>query len=180
MAVWLALFRGINVGGKHIVPMKPLTELMTQAGCSKVKSYIQSGNVVFQHETADKTALSVMLSQLVAEHFGFCPKVMVLSAAEFSAITSQNPFLNQCEQGKNLHVFFLESAATSADLAALASFKQSGEQFHLTPHAFYLHAPEGIGRSKLVTKIDKCLGVASTARNLNTLEKLSELINQLS
>ena len=180
MSAWVALFRGINVGGKHIVPMKKLTELMVQAGCSEVKSYIQSGNVVFKHETLEKPALSGMLSQLVAKHFGFYPKVMVLSAAEFSAVASQNPYLHLCEQGKHLHVFFLESAATSADLAALTTLKYAGEQFHLTPQAFYLYAPDGIGRSKLVTKIDKCLGVASTARNLNTLDKIAELISPLS
>lgn len=180
MAAWLALFRGINVGGKHLVIMKTLLEKMQEAGCQQTQSYIQSGNVVFTHAETDKNTLSELLSDIVASHFGFRPKVLVLSAADFNHVVANNPFQVADEQGKNLYVFFLETPAHSADLALLDTFKAASEQYHLQDEAFYLYAPEGVGRSTLVSKVDKCLGVVSTARNLNTLKRISAILSQLS
>ena len=176
MQTWVALFRGINVGGNHIVPMKTLVDLMTEAGCEEVQSYIQSGNVVFKHCTLHKTELARLLSSLVEPHLGFSPKVLILSADEFASLVANNPFKQAYEQPKNLHLFFLEEPVKAVDFEKLNSLKSATEQYELQQAGFYLYAPDGIGRSTLAAKVEKCLGGATTARNLNTLVKLSEML----
>lgn len=177
MQTWLALFRGINVGGKHIVPMKVLANLMTEAGCQEVQTYIQSGNVIFKHSVLTSAELAVLLAELVFQHFAFKPKVMIFSATQFSQILATNPYMQVYTEAKQVHVFFFEHAPLAPDLVTLQQLKAPSEDFELQQNGLYLFAPEGIGRSKLVDKIDKCLGVSTTARNLNTLMKLNHRLN---
>jgi uncharacterized protein (DUF1697 family) len=158
MHTWVALLRGINVGGKHIVPMKQLAQLMLQIACVDPKTYIQSGNVVLQH-------------------FTFQPKVMIFPASDFSLFLSTNPFKAVYSEAKHVHLFFFEQAPLNPNLTGLAQLKAPSEQFELQLKAFYLYAPEGVGRSKLAEKVEKYLGVSTTARNLNTVLKLNELVN---
>lgn len=180
MQTWVALFRGINVGGNNIITMKTLVELMNKAGCEQSQSYIQSGNVLFKHSSANKTQLSILLSSLVEQHFAFKPKVLLLRAEEFCQLLANNPYKQAYEQPKNLHLFFLEEPARSADMQKLNELKSATEQFELQADGFYLYAPDGIGRSKLAAKVEQCLGVATTARNLNTLVKISQMLAKLS
>jgi uncharacterized protein (DUF1697 family) len=176
MQTWIALFRGINVGGNNLLPMKTLVELMTKAGCIDVQSYIQSGNVLFKHQDLNKAELATLLSTLVEQHFGFSPKVLLLNSTEFSVLVANNPFKQAYEQPKNLHLFFLEQSATSPDIEKINSLKAATEEYKLQAGGFYLFTPDGIGRSKLAANVEKCLGVATTARNLNTLIKISEML----
>lgn len=176
MQTWIALFRGINVGGNNLIPMKTLVDLMTKAGCIDVQSYIQSGNVLFKHQDINKAELATLLSNLVDQHFGFRPKVLLLDAAQFNVLLANNPFKQAYEQPKNLHVFFLEQSAKSPDIEKINSLKAVTEEYHLQAEGFYLYAPDGIGRSTLAAKVEKCLGVATTARNFNTLIKISEML----
>lgn len=176
MYTWLALFRGINVGGNNILPMKSLTQIMTTAGYTNVQTYIQSGNVVFNYPGAQVTELRGLLSELIQLHFGFQPEVMVFSASDFNQLLALNPYKDLYSEAKQVHLFFFSETPTSPDLAALQQVKSASEEFCVTPSGLFLFAPDGIGRSKLVAKVDKCLGVSTTARNLNTLIKLSELL----
>ena len=179
MQTWVALFRGINVGGNNIITMKTLVELMNKAGCKETQSYIQSGNILFKHSSANKTQLSILLSSLVEQHFAVKPKVLLLRADEFCQLLANNPFKQAADQPKNLHLFFLEEPALAADIQKLNELKSATEQFELQTDGFYLYAPDGIGRSKLAAKVEKCLGVATTARNLNTLVKISQMLAKL-
>jgi uncharacterized protein (DUF1697 family) len=81
-------------------------------------------------------------------------------------------------EGKSLHFFFLASTPAKPDLDALAKLKSSSEEFKLGKNVFYLHAPDGIGRSKLAAKVEKALGVPATARNWNTVSKLMVMVHQ--
>lgn len=74
---WIVLFRGINVGGKNIIPMKELAALLSGMGCLNVSHYIQSGNLMFEHRDTDKVLLSARINQQVNQHFGFSPQVML-------------------------------------------------------------------------------------------------------
>jgi uncharacterized protein (DUF1697 family) len=169
---WLLLFRGINVGGNNLVPMKKLTEVLISMGCAEVNTYIQSGNVLIEHQENDQTKLSAKIAEEVEKFFGFKPQVLVLSLDEFTQAARQNPFPNAGLEPKNLHLFFLSQAVQSVDLNDLFLLKKPSESFELIDQVFYLHAPEGIGRSKLAAKVEKHLGVAITARNWNTVQKL--------
>jgi len=169
---FVALFRGINVGGKHIVPMKDLREILASLGCENVQTYIQSGNAVFDSVTRD---LADKISSAIEERFGFEPQVLVMPADRFRKIAAANPYADGDIEPKLVHVAFLTDKAVKPDLAGLDALKSRTEAFELKNGAFYLYAPDGIGRSKLVVKIDQCLGVATTSRNLRTVARLVEL-----
>jgi len=114
MTAFVALLRGINVGGNNLLPMSEFRQLLSTLGCEEVATYIQSGNAVFKHS---KTAagLSQSISEAVHSKFGFRPSVMVLTASEFAAVAAENPFLADVSEPKLLHVWFLGEEAVDAD-----------------------------------------------------------------
>jgi len=177
MKTYIALFRGINVGGIHILPMKDLVKILEDLGCSQVKIYIQSGNVVFTTEENNRKSLAENISQGIEGKFNFKPKVLLLEAAELEEAINKNPF--PTENGKALQFSFLESIPESPDLEALTAIKTDIEEFKLHKNMFYLYAPDGIGRSKLAANVEKYLGVELTARNWNTVNKLSEIVSKV-
>lgn len=170
MKTWIALLRGINVGGKHILPMKELIALMETNGFSNVKTYIQSGNVVFQHEREGGD----QIAELIEGKFGFKPSVFVLREDELKAAAANSPF--QTDIGKTLHFFFCDRVP-EIDYDFLDSLKTESEAYQLVDKVFYLYAPDGIGRSKLAEKMPRAFkGTTMTARNLNTINKLLTMI----
>lgn len=173
MNTYIALFRGINVGGNNILPMKELAGLLQQLGCEKVQTYIQSGNVVLQTEQA-RDELAEAISAKVAKVRGFCPNVLLLEIAELETAATSNPF--PTADGKALHLFFMGAVPANPDLEKLTALRSPTEDFQLKQNVFYLYAPDGIGRSKLAAKVENCLGVPTTARNWNTVSKLLALV----
>jgi uncharacterized protein (DUF1697 family) len=169
----VALFRGINVGGKHIVPMKDLRDILANLGCENVQTYIQSGNAVFDSDTED---LASKIRREIDARFGFEPQVLVMSSDRFQEIAKENPYAARDTDPKFVHVAFLTEKVANPDVAALDTLKSPTEEFDLKGGAFYLYAPDGIGRSRLVAKIDQCLGVATTSRNWRTVTKLLQLM----
>jgi uncharacterized protein (DUF1697 family) len=170
MKTWIALLRGINVGGKHIVPMKELTKLLESAGFADVKTYIQSGNVVFRSPARPKDEIG----QLIEKKYGFKPSVFIMSGDDLKKAAANNPF--ETDQGKAVHFFFCDNPPESVDFELLDSLKAESEAYKLLDKIFYLHAPDGIGRSKLVEKMGKAFpDVNMTARNLNTINKLLDI-----
>lgn len=172
----IALFRGINVGGNHILPMQELREVLENLGLKNVQTYIQSGNVVFDSDEEDLRALSESISKAVSKSHGFEPNVMILSREEFQQAMRQNPFPEAEADPKTLHLSFLKAQPEDPDLAWMESVKAEREEFELKGRVFYLHAPDGIGRSKLAAKAEKLLGVPGTARNWRTVSKIAEMI----
>lgn len=171
----IALLRGINVGGHGKLPMKELKALLEGMGLADVQTYIQSGNVVFQSGRTDLPALAEEISAAIGQSHGFAPQVMLLGLAELVTAVSNNPYPATDEQHKALHFYFLASAPPDPDLAMLEALKADTEQFTLIDAVFYLHAPDGIGRSKLAVKVERALGVAATARNWRTVSTLLEM-----
>lgn len=176
MHTWIALIRGINVGGHNKMPMTALARTLEHAGCVDVRTYIQSGNVVFASPLKSKTALAKQLGDAIESEFAFRPQVLLLSAAEFNAAVTNNPFPHAVDAPKSLHFFFLEGPPKSPDLAGIAKLAASTEHYRLIDAVFYLHAPEGIGRSKLAAGVERKLGTATTARNYSTILKLSQML----
>lgn len=178
MTTWVALFRGINVGGNNLLPMKDLCKLLDSIGCSRVRTYIQSGNVVFTKDGAKAPQLSKLIGAAVRNDKGFEPKVLLLSAQELERALVANPFPEAEGDPGTLHVFFLSQKPKSAKLSAMNEIKTDSEKFSLSDSVFYLYAPDGIGRSKLAAKAEKLLGVDATARNWRTASKLLELAKE--
>jgi uncharacterized protein (DUF1697 family) len=175
---YVALLRGINVGGNNILPMKDFRDLLTALGCEDVATYIQSGNAVFKH-VGKSAELSDSIAVAIESGFGFQPSVMVLTATEFATIVANCPFPPEDIEPKFLHVSFLREVATATNTERLEEIASSGEEFLLTDSAFYLYAPNGVGRSKLASEVEKCLGVPATARNWRTVSKIAEMLSEL-
>ena len=176
MNTYIAFFRGINVGGRNRVPMKELAALLTETGCSGVKSYIQSGNVVFAHGVDDRAVLADRIGSAVEGKFGFRPGIHLLTETELEEAIGNNPF-PACEgDPKSLHLGFLSEVPPAPDLAGMEEVRKESENFRLVGTVFYLCAPEGIGRSKLAAKSERLLGVPMTDRNWRTVLKVRELL----
>ncbi len=175
MTVKVALLRGINVGGRNLLPMKGLRELFVELGCRDVQTYIQSGNVVFKSEE-DDDALSRRIMDDIKQKFGFEPFVQVVEGSVFTAIAEANPYANDAIDPKFLHVLFLAARPDKPDIRKMNDRKSPTERFVLTDDALYLSAPDGIGRSKFAAGVEKWLGVPATGRNWKTVCKLVEMV----
>lgn len=107
--------------------------------------------------------------------FGFAPRVLAISAEHFQAVADANPYVKEPTEPKHLRISFLSGPAT-ADVDAMQACKGPTEKFTLTDDALYLHAPDGIGRSKFAAAAEKFLGVEATGRSLNTVRKLLDML----
>lgn len=180
MTVCIAFFRGINVGGNHVLPMAELVERLEHVGLPGAVTYIQSGNVAFRCSSKRTAELESRISDAIEDSHGFRPRVMVIRVQELEHAVAVNPFPEATREPKTLQIWFLAQAPSEPDLDALAAVKAESERFKLDGKLFYLHAPEGIGRSKLAERVEKCLGVPGTCRNWRTATKVLELAWDLS
>lgn len=174
--IYIALFRGINVGGKNILPMKELASILENLGCKNVRTYIQSGNVVFQISESKAKNLDKKIHSEILKSHNIDTKVLLLNETEFLKVVKNNPF--KTDDGKRLHIYFLYTNSSNPDLEKINNLKSKTERYLLKEKAFYLYAPDGIGRSKLASNVEKCLGVKVTARNYNTINKLIVMLQQ--
>lgn len=180
MKTYICLVRGINVGGKHLLPMKELRTLFEDLGLQNVRTYIQSGNVVFQSAEERGMRLSDAISAAMLDRFGFKPQVLLLSSGAFEAAMGANPFPEAEVEPNSLHLYFLASSPVQPDLAVLEELRKDGERFRLVDRVFYLHAPQGIGRSKLAANVEKSLGVPVSARNWRSVSRIMALAQEIS
>lgn len=179
MNTYIGFLRGINVGGNNKLPMKELMTILEGLGLQKVKTYIQSGNVVFQSERADRVALSQAITAAIKERYGFAPAILLLNADELKAAMAANPFPEGEDAHKTLHLLFLGDTPSNPNLEKLEQLKTESERFRLIDKVFYLHAPDGIGRSKLAANFDKGWNVTVTARNWRTVATLMEMAAEM-
>lgn len=177
MDTYIALLRGINVGGNNRLPMLELVALLEDLGLSDVKTYIQSGNAIFQSKKINSVELSQKICAAIKKRHGFDVQVIVLDVNELKEAIASNPFAGIEAKANALHFFFLSSLPENSDLKPLESVRRESEQFSLIDKVFYLYAPAGIGQSKLAVKVEKTLGVAVTARNWRTVSKIMEMVS---
>ena len=174
---WVVLLRGINVGGRNKVAMKPLALALEKQGCEGVSTYIQSGNLVLSKSEASRENIETLVAEVIDQAFGFRPQVMALSESELRQSIKANPFPEAVEDPKTLHLSFMAEPPTTADTQSMDKLKVASERYQIIGSVFYLHAPQGIGRSKLVEKVEKLLGCACTARNWRTVSKLQDMLS---
>lgn len=177
-STWLALLRGVNVVGNNKVPMKALAAALETAGFLSVRTYIQSGNILFSSRSRDSRALARQVEHLIARNFGCAPTVLVISKAQLAAAVRGNPFAGAQGNHKCLHLYFLAARPSSPDLESLARLQAGREAFKLAGRIFYLWTPDGFPDSVLRSRIERCLGVAATARNWGTVNELLRLLNE--
>jgi uncharacterized protein (DUF1697 family) len=179
MKNWIALLRGVNVGGKNKLPMKQLAAELAALGLSDIRTYIQSGNVVFRSADAQvATVFAAEIKAAIKAKFGFEPHVIVISDKELADSVTANPFpeLSLDANGKTLHFFFLAEVPHNIDQNRLAAVRRPSERWHIEGPVFYLHTPEGFGNSKLAVRVESILGVTATGRNWSTVCALLDLM----
>ena len=173
---YVALLRGVNVGGKRILPMKQLVTLFEAAKCVDVRSYIQSGNVVFAAPPEIVASLPALLEKKIADRFGFSVPIILRNHDDLARVARGNPFLQAGMPEQTLHVYFLAGAPNAAAIKSLDPNRSPGDRFHVAGREIYLHTPHGMGRSKLTsTYFDSKLSTVATARNWATVLKLLEM-----
>jgi uncharacterized protein (DUF1697 family) len=174
MNLYIALLRGINVGGSHMVPMKDLKLLFEKNGCVDVQTYIQSG-IVFRRADADAHRLAKQVAAAVSKRCGFEPRVLVLTRTELVRAAANNPFPEAEGNPKSVHLFFLAEPAKKADLKSMEALRARTERFALKGKVLYLHTPDGFGTSTLAARAERLLGVEATARNWRTVTTLLQM-----
>lgn len=177
---FVALLRGINVGGKNKLPMKDLVAIFERAGCAEVRHYIQSGNVIF-HAPADLARrIPVVIAREIERRLSLRVPVLVRTAQEMRAVARGNPLLASGADPDHCHVLFLADKPSKASCAALDPKRSPPDTFAVKSGEVYLACPNGVGKTKLTNAyFDGALGTTSTGRNWRTVLTLVEMCGQL-
>jgi uncharacterized protein (DUF1697 family) len=176
-AAYLALLRGINVGGKNKLPMKDLLKIFSEAGCENVKNFIQSGNVLFDAVPGIADSLPLLIAGRVADRFGFRAPVVLRTAKEVANVVANNPFVDAGVPEDELHVYFLADRPDPRRVDQLDPDRSPPDQFDVRGREIYLRLPNGMARTKLTNAFfDSKLATTSTARNWRTVTKLLDLM----
>ena len=176
MPVYASLLRGINVGGRNLIPMAALSEVYAEAGCTQVKTLLQSGNVVFRTSGAP-AALAKKLRAGIEERFGARPELFLRTGAQLQAALAANPFPQESKvDPSHLVLLFFDGQPPAAAAKTLAGWDRGPEQAKLAGGVLYIYYPDGMGRTKLTSAIlERALGGPGTARNFSTATKLAAL-----
>jgi uncharacterized protein (DUF1697 family) len=175
---YVALLRGINVGGKHLVPMKMLAEMFDSAGCEQVRTFIQSGNVVFTASPAVAREIAERIGNEIRKRLGHEAPVVLRSAEQFAEVTKNNPFSKRKEYENFSHVLFCAHKLSPANVKKLDAGHSPGDEFVCHAQEIYLWLPTGAGKTKLTNAyFDSKLETICTQRNWRTVMKLSEMLS---
>jgi uncharacterized protein (DUF1697 family) len=178
MRTHIALLRGINVGGRNKLLMKDLVGLCEDAGCRDVRTYIQSGNVVFAADAELAAGIKTELPRRIADRFGHRVPTVVRTAEEFRKAAGSHPFVAGATDPKHLHVGFLAEAPSTQAIASLDPARSSVDSFEVIGGEVFFHVPGGMARTKLTTDyFDRRLGTVMTVRNWRTVNKLLEMVD---
>jgi len=172
----VALLRGINVGGKNLLPMKDLAGMFAEAGCTEVRTYIQSGNVIFEARAGALEIAQVVVAN-IKKRFGLRTTLIIRNAQQLRRIILKNPFINTGVDEKALHVYFLASTPNAHAIGGLDTGRSAPDSFHVLGQEIYLHLPNGMARTKLTNAyFDSKLSTTCTARNWATVLKLAAMM----
>ncbi|WP_405106717.1 DUF1697 domain-containing protein [Paenibacillus sp. FSL K6-1217] len=181
MNTYIAWLRGINVGGNKIIKMQELKAMFEALNYGNVRTYIQSGNVVFESEAAAAPQLAGTISQRLQETFGFEVPVIIRSLEELEAVIAGNPFpQEEPEAYKRLYVSFLEAEPAAEAMEKLRPYEDGADKVRLIGRELYAFYEVSVSASPLFkVPFDKLLGTTLTARNWNTLNKVAALARKL-
>ena len=180
MAIYVSMLRGINVGGNKRIKMDALRRSFDALGLQQVKTFIQSGNVVYKSAKASTTALSNKIEKRLLEDFGFAVLVVTRTAEEMAGAIKNNSFAaaKGIDQEK-LHVMFLAAPPAPDALSKLNAWIAEPEQCRCLGRELYLYLPNGAGESKLLkAPLDRILLVVSTTRNWRTVNALHKMCQE--
>jgi uncharacterized protein (DUF1697 family) len=175
---YVALIRGINVGGKKTLSMADLRASMVALGYTDVATYIQSGNVVFTSAGIHSRDPARTIEHAIERDTGLDVSVLVLSRDQLAAVIEQNPFQDATARPTELHVNFLSSPPDEQAFGAIDPDQFAPDEYRLGDQVVYLRCPHGVGRSKLASfPWERRLGLRATSRNWNTVTKLLSMLD---
>ncbi len=177
--VYVALLRGVNVGGKNKIAMAALRSMFEAAGHTDVATYIQSGNVVFRTASAGKTIAPAIEAAIVAET-GLRISVIVVSLIDLDQLVHDNPFAGDEYNGSKVYTVALNARPSRAAIGKLDPNRSPPDRFVVVGSAVFLDLPNGAGRTKLtIDYLERTLAIRATARNRNTIETLHRMAHEL-
>jgi uncharacterized protein (DUF1697 family) len=166
----IVFLRGLNVGRSRRIGMDAVRAALEEAGFREVRTYLQSGNAVaLPPPGPDHHALAASIETRLTRVVGSDVGVLVLTPVELAACIAANPFPDAASEPRTLHAFFLNDRPSEDAVRRLADLARDGERVAVSGRVLYLHAPAGIGRSRLAGNVERSLGVAATARNWRTV-----------
>jgi uncharacterized protein (DUF1697 family) len=177
MNTYIALLRGINVGGHNKLKMDVLREYCEELGWKNVQTYIQSGNVIFQTEERDTNLLADTLSQKLVSHLEKAISIIVVALSELKEMYESNPFIIERHlEIDKLHLVTMKDAPTPEQIQQIQPELYKPDEFIFSGKALYLYLPKGVADSKLASlPFEKKFNTQATARNWNTIGKLIEM-----
>jgi uncharacterized protein (DUF1697 family) len=170
---WVALLRGINVGGNKRLAMADLRSLLESLGYQDVATVLQSGNALFT-ATDPASVLETRIGARITADLGLDVKVLVRSAGDLAAVVAANPWPARGADLKELHFAFLSAAAPVKKIASIRADDFRPDQFEVGDRVLYLRLPDGVAKSRF-PNWDRLLGLDVTARNWNTVNRLRTL-----
>ena len=176
MLAHVALLRGINVGGRNKLAMKDLVSMFSDAGCGRVRTYIQSGNVLFDAAPGLARRIGSVIQESIRERCSLNIPVITRSVDEFAAVVENNPFAEAETDMKLLSVGFLAQRPTAARIAALDLQRSPPDELVACGCELYMRFPNGVARTRFTSAyLDSTLGTICTVRNWRTTLKLLEM-----
>jgi len=178
-ATHVALLRGINVGGRNKLPMKQLVGIFERAGARDVRTYIQSGNVVYAASAAVAKGIADAVQRGIDSELKLDVPVVTRTAKQLARVVANNPYIAEGADEARLHVAFLARKPTDKRIAALDPQRSPPDSFRAVGAELYLHCPGGMARTKLTNAyLDRQLDTVSTMRNWKTVTKLLSMCEQ--
>ncbi|MEU0334665.1 DUF1697 domain-containing protein [Streptomyces sp. NPDC006193] len=180
MTKHIALLRGVNVGGRTRIAMKDLRDLFTGMGFEAVRTYLQSGNVLFDAPgPRPAAALAAAVEKRIADDLGVSVTVLLRTAESLARTVARNPYLAREDDPAKLHVTFLAREPAAEQAARLETPAGETAVFTLVGDEIHLHVPDGYGRTKLDNAyIERRLGIPATTRNWRTVTALHRLAGE--
>jgi uncharacterized protein (DUF1697 family) len=178
LETYVALLRGVNVGGRNKLPMKDLAAMFERLGCTNVRAYVQSGNVVFDAPERALATIPARIAAAVRERFGHAPETIVRSREDLRSVIDGNPFVARGADLARLQVMFLAQRPSPERAASLDPDRSPGDEYVLAGRELYLYQPGGIAESKLTNAyFDAKLKTTSTGRSWRTVLAIADLMD---
>lgn len=181
MKTYIAILRGINVSGHKKMKMEMLREMLAELKFKNVRTYIQSGNIVFQAKESAREKLEKIIGKKIVDNFGFEVPVIVKELMEVKSVLENNPFVNKRKEDiSKLHVTFLSGKPSKQGLEKIKEGNYEPDEFVVFENDIYLFCPHGYGNTKLNNNFfENKLKVVATTRNWKTVNKLAAMAEEL-
>ncbi len=174
---YISLLRGINVRGQRRIGMEELRALYESLNFNNVRTYIQSGNVIFDNHKSSISGLTNTIETAIEQTFGFSVTTLIRTKKEFYNLIESNPFLDECNGDiTKLHVTFLSDTPSSSSVIEIKEVDYGSDQLFISGKEIHLYCPNGYGRTKLSNSFfERKLGMSATTRNWKTVTTLFDL-----